>query len=244
MGLLLKSAFLFFIGATCGWKAEVLFRRFLSSANPERKWINPGFCVGPYLPLYGVGLCLLYWIAYAGERCLPSGAVWGKVLLILFMGAAMTIMEYISGVLALKVVHVRLWDYSREWGNLQGIICPKFSLLWLAVSAVYCLLVHPHILTALQWLSENLAFSFFIGLFFGIFLIDVAYSVKLVARLRRFAQEYDVVVRLESIKANIRKHYEDTKQRYHFFSPFRSDKTLTEHLSEMRGTFESRRKKR
>ena len=126
MGLLLKSAFLFFIGATCGWTAEVLFRRFLSSANPERKWINPGFCVGPYLPLYGVGLCLLYWIAYAGERCLPSGAVWGKVLLILFMGAAMTIMEYISGVLALKVVHVRLWDYSREWGNLQGIICPKF----------------------------------------------------------------------------------------------------------------------
>ena len=196
------------------------------------------------VPLYGVGLCLLYWIAYAGERCLPSGAVWGKVLLILFMGAAMTIMEYISGVLALKVVHVRLWDYSREWGNLQGIICPKFSLLWLAVSAVYCLLVHPHILTALQWLSENLAFSFFIGLFFGIFLVDVAYSVKLVARLRQFAQEYDVVVRLESIKANIRKHYEDTKQRYHFFSPFRSDKTLTEHLSEMRGTFESRRKKR
>ena len=58
MGLLLKSAFLFFIGATCGWTAEVLFRRFLSSANPERKWINPGFCVGPYLPLYGVGLCL------------------------------------------------------------------------------------------------------------------------------------------------------------------------------------------
>ena len=63
MNLFLTLAFLFFIGATTGWVIEVLFRRFLSSANPERKWINPGFCTGPYLPLYGVGLCLLYLIA-------------------------------------------------------------------------------------------------------------------------------------------------------------------------------------
>lgn len=52
MNLFLTLAFLFFIGATTGWAIEVLFRRFLSSANPERKWINPGFCTGPYLPLY------------------------------------------------------------------------------------------------------------------------------------------------------------------------------------------------
>ena len=53
MNLFLTLAFLFFIGAITGWVIEVLFRRFLSSANPERKWINPGFCTGPYLPLYG-----------------------------------------------------------------------------------------------------------------------------------------------------------------------------------------------
>ena len=63
MNLFLTLAFLFFIGAITGWVIEVLFRRFLSSANPERKWINPGFCTGPYLPLYGVGLCMLYLIA-------------------------------------------------------------------------------------------------------------------------------------------------------------------------------------
>ena len=56
MNIFLTLAFLFFIGATLGWVLELLFRRFFSSANPERKWINPGFCVGPYLPLYGCGL--------------------------------------------------------------------------------------------------------------------------------------------------------------------------------------------
>ena len=63
MSVFLKLAYLFFIGSVCGWCLEVLFRRFFSRANPERKWINPGFCTGPYLPLYGFGLCLLYLIA-------------------------------------------------------------------------------------------------------------------------------------------------------------------------------------
>lgn len=66
MNIFLTLAFLFFIGATLGWVLELLFRRFFSSANPERKWINPGFCVGPYLPLYGCGLCFLYLIASPG----------------------------------------------------------------------------------------------------------------------------------------------------------------------------------
>ena len=38
MNIFLTLAFLFFIGATLGWVLELLFRRFFSSANPERKW--------------------------------------------------------------------------------------------------------------------------------------------------------------------------------------------------------------
>lgn len=44
MNMFLTLAYLFFIGSTLGWVAELLYRRFLSGANPERKWINPGFC--------------------------------------------------------------------------------------------------------------------------------------------------------------------------------------------------------
>ena len=56
MNIFLSLAFLFFVGSTFGWVLELLFRRFFSSNNPERKWIDPGFCVGPDLPLYGSGL--------------------------------------------------------------------------------------------------------------------------------------------------------------------------------------------
>ena len=63
LGIFLTLAFLFFIGSVFGWVLELFFRRFISANNPERKWINPGFCVGPYLPLYGSGLCILFLIA-------------------------------------------------------------------------------------------------------------------------------------------------------------------------------------
>ena len=67
MNLFLKLAYLFFIGSVLGWVLELFYRRFISSANPERKWINPGFCVGPYVPLYGSGLCILYLLASFGD---------------------------------------------------------------------------------------------------------------------------------------------------------------------------------
>ena len=243
MSVLLKLCFLFFVGSVSGWVAELLFRRFLSSANPERKWINPGFCIGPYLPLYGVGLCLLYLIAEAGERFLPGGSAWHTALLVVLMGAAMTATEYIAGVLSLRVMKVRLWDYSNNFGNIQGIICPKFSLIWTAAGAAYYFLIHPRILGAVQWLSDNLAVSFVVGLFFGVFAVDVAHSLQLAAKLKKFAEENNVVVRFENMKAAIRRYQEQTAQKYHFFRPFHSDRPLAEHLKNMRETFEKRRKK-
>ena len=76
---------------------------------------------------------------------------------------------------------------------------------------------------------------------FGIFIVDVVYSTQLVVKFKRFAEENDVIVKLENIKANIRRYHEETKQRYHFFRPLSSDKPLADHLRAMRSSFESRK---
>lgn len=243
MNLFLILAFLFFVGSVSGWVLELLFRRFISSANPERKWINPGFCTGPYLPLYGCGLCLLYMIARLEEFCFINDPFWNKILLFFVMAVSMTAIEYIAGIMSLKLTKVRLWDYTNEWGNIQGVICPKFSLIWAVLGALYYFLIHPYILDALEWLSCNLAFSFVIGLFFGIFIIDVVKSAQIIAKLKKYAEENNVIVRYEVIKADIRKKYDQTKKRYHFFRPFRTEYTLTEHLQELKETFEQNKKK-
>lgn len=230
MGIFLTLAFLFFIGSLAGWLLELVYRNW---KDPSHKFINPGFCTGPYVPLYGCGLCLLYLIASLENKALVAHPVGNKALLFVLMAVAMTLIEYIAGELCLGVFKVRLWDYSDRWGNFRGIICPTFSFYWTVLGALYYFLVHPHILDALNWLSRNLAFSFFIGLFFGVFSIDVAHSAQIVAKLRKFAADNQVVVRYEEIKARIRENQRELAVKFRFFRPFRTDKPLAEILEAM-----------
>ena len=242
MNLFLELAFIFFLGSVSGWVPEVLFRRFISRANPERKWINPGFCTGPYLPLYGCGLCLMYLIAGLEKLSVIKNPVCNKIVLFFVMAVCMTAIEYIAGIIALKASNVRLWDYTNEWGNIQGIICPKFSLIWAALGAVYYFIIHPQILDAVHWLSQNLAFSFVIGLFFGVFIIDAAHSAQLAAKLKKFADENNVIVKYETLKAHIRSQSSEAAQKYRFFRPFYSERPLSEQLKELADSFEKRKK--
>ena len=126
------------------------------------------------------------------------------------------------------------------WGNVQGIICPLFSFFWAILGAMYYFLIHPYILEGLAWLANNLAFSFFIGMFFGVFILDVAHSARLVVKLKAFAEDNDVVVRYETLKTHIRQRLEERAVKYHFFRPFRSDLPLNQHLKEMQETWETR----
>ena len=240
MNLFLTLAYLFFIGSVLGWVLELFYRRF-SGANPERKWINPGFCVGPYVPLYGFGLCILFVLAYIGDAH-EVNTTGGKLLMFLGMAVSMTAIEYIAGIVSLKFMHIRLWDYSSQWGNIQGLICPQFSLIWAAASAGYYFLVHPYILNALRWLSENLAFSFVIGYFFGVFTIDVVYAAHLVTRIRKFAQENEVDIKFERLKSHIRSRQDELREKNNFLFAFRSRHSLTEHLREAQEAWVERRK--
>lgn len=238
MNIFLTFAFLFYIGSTFGWVLELFYRKFFSRNNPQHKWISPGFCIGPYLPLYGTGLCFLYLIAALQEYSPVNEPVIKTILLIIMMILAMTVIEYIAGFISLKYFHVRLWDYSEEFGNIQGIICPKFSFFWGILGSVYYFLVHPYILGALDWLSQNLAFSFVIGMFFGFFIIDSVYSSKIIAKLKKYADENNVVVRYEELKFNIRRFHDEQKLKYHFFRPLRSERNLAEYLRELKDNFE------
>ncbi len=227
MSLFLILAFLFFIGSTLGWVLELFYRRFFSKVNGG-KWMNPGFLQGPYLPLYGFGLCLLYLLA---QLPLPITKVWlRQVVLFLLMAAAMTAIEYVAGLIFIRGMKVQLWDYSDCWGNIQGMICPRFSFYWSCLGALYYFFIHPHILNALLWLSENLAFSFVIGFFFGIFIIDVFYSMQIGARVRRFAAENGITVRYEELKLYIQSESERRRTLLHFWFSFRSDRQFTEEL--------------
>ena len=178
----------------------------------------------------GFGLCTLFLLALLEQEHLIENPGLNKAVTILIMAVAMTVIEYIAGILCLKVFHVRLWDYRGLWGNVQGLICPVFSLAWGLIGAAYDILVHPYILGALSWLSSNLAFSFFIGAFFGVFAIDVTHSAGIVQKIRAFGRENDVDVIFEAIKEHIEERRRERREKYNFFRPFQTDLALADHL--------------
>lgn len=202
--------FLFSVGSMTGWVLEVFYRRFVS----QKHWVNPGFLVGPCLPLYGFSLCILYILASFEEQIHIANEIPRKALLFVLMGIAVTALEYTVGKIMITVEHIRLWDYSQCFGNIEGIICPQYTLYWILLSALYYFFIHPSVLDALIWLSQNLAFSFAIGFFYGILVIDFAYSAQLMRKMRQYADEHRIIIRLEALREEINYHLQNRRPRF------------------------------
>ena len=196
---------LFVIGSLLGWVIELFFRRFVS----QKKWMNPGFLTGPYLPIYGFGVVVLY-----GVSNIPLGIespVWDVIIKLLFIGFGMTLIEFIAGLIFIKCFKIKLWDYSDRKGNIMGIICPSFSLIWLAVGSLYYFLLNPVLVEGISWISENLIYTYFVGAVIGAMSVDFAYSIHLATKLKEFKELQGL--RFEEFKKEFKKRVNDLKNK-------------------------------
>ncbi len=234
MNIALVLAFLFWIGSSFGWVLELLFRRAVSG-----KWINPGFLTGPYLPIYGFGLCTLFGLSLI-DMSFVENIVLRNILIIIFMGLAMTVIEYIAGIIFIKGMKVKLWDYSKEWGNIQGIICPTFTFLWCVLGAIYYFFIQEHIIKAVIWFSDNIAFSFVIGFYFGIIVVDAVSAFNLIVKLKEFAEENNILVKFEELKATIREEQEKSKEKISYLFAFRTNMKLIDTLNKYKNKYFSK----
>ena len=92
--------------------------------------------------------------------------------------------------------------------------------------------LHPLFVKAVNWINYNEIYSFFIGIYFGIFIIDVFYSFNVVSKIRKWATEHDVVVKLEEFRLSLKLKAEKIKQKYNFMLSFRTKKPLGEELND------------
>ena len=194
MDALLEYLFIFCLCATAGWCLEFVYRGIR-----HHKVINPGFLTGCCLPLYGVGGCILYFLSEMKLRGLPYD--WMRHVIILLLGAVvMTLIELIGGFIALKIFRVRLWDYSGEWANFYGLICPKFSVFWGLICALYHFVVYPFLHPFAVQVVEQPIMTLFIGIYAGIFLVDLSQSLRLMQRLKGYAKQLRTHINLDQIK--------------------------------------------
>lgn len=175
---------LFVIGSLVGYLIELFYRRFVS----RKIWSNPGFLSGPYLPIYGMGVVVLFLVSNI-RLGIPNQFL-TIIMKIIIIGISMTVIEFIIGIITTKIMKIKLWDYSNQKGNVMGIICPLYSFIWIIIGCLYYFFINPFLVDAIAFISENLIYSYFIGLVIGMILVDLAYSIHLMTKLKSF-KEYE-----------------------------------------------------
>ena len=154
------------MGSIIGWVLELFYRKFFESVqNPQKRWVNPGFLTGPWLPVYGFGATALFAMSFIETYIsrIDAGGIFHYAIMIVFMALIMTGIEFVAGIIFIKGMKIRLWDYTEEWGNIWGIICPKYTLFWAILSAAYYFFLFPPFLDLVLWFIEHPWFSFVVG---------------------------------------------------------------------------------
>ena len=101
---------MFCIYALIGWLYEVLWMRFVVAPH---KWINRGVLIGPFLPIYGFGMLLLYVVLkkMIKQKHPISHPILGKIATVTVITFIYTtIIEYTTP----KIYHVT--DYLKSYG--------------------------------------------------------------------------------------------------------------------------------
>lgn len=208
--ILIVYLFMFLLGNVIGYGCEVLFRRFFSA----KKWVNPGFMKGPWLPLYGFGLVLMLtlvmvivgnlpedmlfynpWGNMLGHVGEPNGPTVNDLIPISLMWISLILLEFVAGLIFVKGFKVKLWDYTNMKGNILGIICPVFSLVWLVASVFYYYALSPFVLALFQKMFSYMfgsevhvahySFIFILGIIYGIFFLDLVNSLGIFAKIAK-----------------------------------------------------------
>lgn len=132
----------FLIYAFLGWCMEVCYAAFKT-----HKFINRGFLIGSYCPLYGAGACAVLVLL---------DPVKNHPFLVFLLSAVITTMiELITGVVLEILYHKKWWDYSGRRFNFKGYICLEFTVIW----GICCLLVYDLIQPLVRWPISHIPHS-------------------------------------------------------------------------------------
>lgn len=141
--MILSELFLcFFFYSLLGWLYESLFYSILE----ERRFINRGFLLGPYCPIYGTGTVLCWLILRDNYNILEVFAI---------AAVLCCAVEYITSFCMEKVFHARWWDYRNMPFQLNGRICLYGGIVFGGGVVVIKFIVQPTLMQFIALLNER-----------------------------------------------------------------------------------------
>ncbi len=135
--------FLFFFAyCVIGYIAEVIFVYI-----GEKKWVNRGFLIGPYLPIYGFGALFITFLL--------TGYYNDPFVVFIFSFIICSIIEYLTSVILEKIFKRRWWDYSWRKYHINGRVCLFNGIFFAIGGLVIIYLLNPLIYSFLDSIPEN-----------------------------------------------------------------------------------------
>ena len=172
---------IFFVYAFLGWCTEVSY-----AALRTGKFVNRGFLNGPVCPIYGCGVV----VVLVGLTPLKGNFV------LLFLGSVVltSALEWATGFVLEKLFRQRWWDYSDKPFNLGGYICLEFSIMWGFACLFVVDILHPSIEFFIRLIPHTLGWVL-LGLFSAAMAVDLAATVRTIAKLNRQLDQIDQLAR-------------------------------------------------
>lgn len=194
-----KNLFLLFIFYSfLGWCVEVV--NFLIT---EKKFVNRGFLIGPYCPIYGFG-CVLITVFLKDTKDFAT----------LFLESVLicSVLEYFTSYLMEKIFKYRWWDYSKRKFNINGRVCLETMIPFGAGACIIHKVINPLLFKIFKEASPIFSTIIF-ALLLVIILIDLIISIKLIKKIKD-VEKNTTTDSTEQLKEKIKQIIEKNKTFY------------------------------
>lgn len=136
------------------------------------KFINRGFLIGPYCPIYGWGAIAI--------TILLKRYTYDPLVLFIMSTLVCSIIEYFTSYFMEKKYHARWWDYSSKKFNINGRICLE-TLIPFGILGLFIMYVtNPMLFKIYQSMSKIVVHIISITLFI-IFIVDNIISSNIIS---------------------------------------------------------------
>ena len=158
---------LFMSYAFLGWCMEVTCKLV-----QFKKFINRGFLIGPYCPIYGWGALAI--------SILLKKYTYDVFVLFVMSVLICSIIEYFTSYFMEKKFHARWWDYSNKKFNINGRICLETLVPFGLLGVMIMYVTNPILLNAYQAIPTTVLNIISIILFI-VFIIDNIVSSNIIS---------------------------------------------------------------
>ena len=161
---------LFFLYSFLGWCLEVLCKLI-----SDHKFINRGFLIGPYCPIYGTGAIIMTFLL---KKYLDDPiTLWIMIIL------CCSILEYFVSFILEKIFHARWWDYSTNKFNINGRICLETMIPFSIFGLFILYKCNPFFLNLINAIPHIILYLLTIILLIS-FIVDLILSTKIIYNIQ------------------------------------------------------------